>query len=53
MISGYFAGLFSMEVDEPDTALLENVVPHVTPEMNEALLRPYIEPKMSNVLCSL
>ena len=41
LISQYFAGLFSTEIDEPDPSLLEKVNRRVTTQMNEAMLKPY------------
>ena len=41
MISQYFAGLFSIEVEEPDPELLAKVVPRVDANMNDELLKPY------------
>jgi hypothetical protein len=40
MISQYFAGLFSTEIDEPDLELLQKVTPKVNDTMNEQLMRP-------------
>lgn len=37
VVSDYFAGLFTTEVDVTDSELLAKVVPRVTSEMNEAL----------------
>lgn len=41
LISEYFAGLFTTEIDEPDPAFIEQVVPRVSEGMNEELLKPY------------
>jgi hypothetical protein len=50
MISDYFAGLFTTEVDEPDPELIEKVVPRVNSEMNVALLKPYTAEEVKKAL---
>jgi hypothetical protein len=41
LISQYFAGLFTTEIEEPDPELLNKVNPKVNEGMNEQLLRPF------------
>jgi hypothetical protein len=53
MISEYFAGLFAIEVAEPDPALLEKVMPRVTNEMNENLQKPYTAEEVKKALFSI
>ena len=53
MISDYFAGLFSTEVDEPDPELLDKVVPKVSEQMNEQLLKPYSAEEVKKALFSI
>lgn len=52
MVSQYFAGLFSTEIDEPDPLVVDKVVPKVTERMNENLMKPYTpeEVKKSSLL---
>lgn len=52
-ISDYFAGLFSIEIGEPDLVFLEKVNPRVTSEMNEALLKPYTAEEVKKALFSI
>jgi hypothetical protein len=52
-ISGYFAGLFSTEVDDPDPELINKVTPRVTREMNESLLRDYTAEDVKKALFSI
>jgi hypothetical protein len=40
MISDYFAGLFTTEVDEPPPDLIEKVTARVSTRMNKELLKP-------------
>ena len=53
MVSDYFAGLFSTEVDEPDPDLLAKVVPKVSDEMNEQLQKPYSAEDVKKALFSI
>jgi hypothetical protein len=53
MISQYFAGLFSTEIDEPDLELLQKVTPKVNDTMNEQLMRPYSVEEVKKVLFSI
>jgi molybdopterin converting factor small subunit len=53
MISDYFAGLFTTEVDEPDPELIEKVVPRVNNEMNAELLKPYTADEVKKALFQL
>jgi hypothetical protein len=53
MISGYFAGLFSTEVEEPDPNLLDMVVPRVSENMNEALMQPFSADDVKHALFSI
>ena len=52
-ISGYFAGLFSTEIEEPDPELLAKVVPKVTDVMNDRLLQPYSAEEVKKALFSI
>jgi hypothetical protein len=53
MISDYFAGLFTTEVDEPDPDLIEKVTPRVSTAMNEELLKPYTAEEVKKALFSI
>jgi hypothetical protein len=53
MISQYFAGLFTTEIDEPDPQVLEKVIPKVTDPMNEQLMRPYNADDVKKALFSI
>jgi hypothetical protein len=53
MISQYFAGLFSTEIDEPDLELLQKVTPKVNDTMNEQLMRPYSAEEVKKALFSI
>ena len=53
LISQYFAGLFSTEIDEPDPSLLEKVNQRVMTQMNEALLKPYTPKVVKKLFYSL
>jgi hypothetical protein len=52
LVSDYFAGLFTTEVDEPDPDLIEKVIPRVSREMNEELLKPYSGDEVKKALFS-
>ena len=52
-ISGYFAGLFSTEIEEPDPELLAKVVPKVTDVMNDRLIQPYSAEEVKKALFSI
>ena len=53
MISQYFAGLFSTEIDEPDPVVLDKVVQKITEGMNEDLLKPYSPDEVKKALFSI
>lgn len=53
LISDYFAGLFTTEIDEPDPNLIEKVIPRVTPAMNDELLKPYTSKEVKRALFSI
>lgn len=53
MISSYFSGLFSTEVDDVDPLILDKVVPRVTTDMNEALNKPYTADDVRKALFSI
>jgi hypothetical protein len=53
MISDYFSGLFSTEVYDTDPALLDKVIPRVTPEMNEYLQREFSPEDVKKALFSI
>jgi hypothetical protein len=52
-ISGYFAGLFTTEVEEPDPALIQLVTPRVAEEMNADLLKPHTAEDVKKALFSI
>jgi hypothetical protein len=41
LASNYFQTLFTSEVQDPDSTVINKVLPYVTTEMNEKLLAPY------------
>jgi ribosome-binding protein aMBF1 (putative translation factor) len=53
LISDYFAGLFTTEVDEPDPELIEKVTPRVTEEINTELLKPFTAEEVKKALFSI
>jgi hypothetical protein len=53
MISQYFAGMFTTEIDEPDPEVLEKVMPKVTDPINEQLMRPYGVDEVKKALFSI
>lgn len=53
IISEYFAGLFTTEIDEPDPEFINRVVPRVTNNMNEELLKPYSAEDVKKALFSI
>ena len=52
LISQYFAGLFSTEVDEPDPDILTKVNPRVTDLMNEGPLNPCMAEEVKSPFCN-
>jgi hypothetical protein len=53
LVSEYFAGRFSTEIEEPGPDVFEKVVPKVSEPMNEKLLKPYSAAKVKNALFSI
>ena len=53
LVSDYFAGLFSTEIDDPDPDVLNKVVPKVSELMNEQLLHPYSAEEVKKALFSI
>ena len=53
VISDYFAGLFSTEIEEPDPVFINHVVPRVTKNMNNELLKPYSAEEVKKALFSI
>jgi hypothetical protein len=53
LISQYFAGLFTTEIEEPDPELLNKVNPKVNEGMNEQLLRPFSAEDVKKALFSI
>lgn len=52
-ISGYFAGLFSIEVDEPDPEVINKVIPKVDDHMNGILMQEYTAEEVKKALFSI
>jgi hypothetical protein len=53
LISDYFAGLFTTEVDEPDPDLLSKVILKVTEQMNNGLIADYTPEDVKKALFSI
>lgn len=54
MVSDYFAGLFTSEVDDTNPLLLKKVMTHVTSKMNDTLNKLYtVDEVKKEALCSI
>ena len=53
MVSHYYAGLFSTEIDDPDPDLLSKLVPKVSDRMNEQLMQPFLAHDVKKALFSI
>ena len=49
----YFVGLLATKIDEPDPDLINKVLPKVSHEMNEQLLKPYSSEEVKRALFSI
>jgi mannosylglycoprotein endo-beta-mannosidase len=53
MVSDYFAGLFSSEIEEPGPELINKVNPKVDDRINEQLLKPFTAKDVKKALFSI
>ena len=53
LVSDFFAGLFTTEIEEIDPGLLEKVIPCISAEMNDSLVKPYTAEEVKKALFSI
>jgi hypothetical protein len=53
LVSDYFAGLFTSEIEEPDPDIIDKVNPKVDDRMNEQLLKPFTADDVKKALFSI
>jgi hypothetical protein len=53
LVSDYFVGLFTSEIEEPDPDIINKVNPKVDDRMNEQLLKPFMAYDVKKALFSI